>query len=70
MFIMFAGVGLIGVLASLLSNLLLGSPPASEEEAASDPAVSTTDTEITALKNELAEMRQLLEKIATGIESK
>jgi voltage-gated potassium channel len=69
MFIMFAGVGLIGVLASLLSNLLIGSPSTPEEEATPGPAPAT-DTEIAALKNELAEMRQLLEKIATGVATK
>jgi voltage-gated potassium channel len=31
LFIMFMGVGIIGALASILSSLLVGSPPASEE---------------------------------------
>ena len=31
-FIMFAGVGIIGALASILSSLLVGSPPVAEEE--------------------------------------
>jgi voltage-gated potassium channel len=65
MFIMFAGVGIIGALASLLSSLLVGSPPAPPEEVAPivDPA-PTVEQEIAAMKNELAEMRQLLERMA------
>jgi voltage-gated potassium channel len=63
MFIMFAGVGIIGVLASLLSSMLVGSPPAPEQEAvpaAADPG------EVAAMRNELAAMRRLLEKLAAG----
>jgi voltage-gated potassium channel len=64
MFIMFAGVGIIGVLASILSSMLVGAPAPSEEEApAAEPAV-LDNNELAAIKNELAEMRQLLEKIA------
>jgi len=70
-FIMFAGVGLIGVLASILSSLLVGSPTAPEEQEAPEPAAAhTPDAELATLKNELAEMRQLLEKIATRVETK
>jgi len=58
-FIMFAGVGLIGVLASLLSSLLMGKPP--EEE----PAGPTVEEELAGVKKELAALRQLLEKNAT-----
>jgi voltage-gated potassium channel len=65
MFIMFAGVGIIGVLASILSSLLVGAPstPAEEEVSAAGPVVLAND-ELAAIKIELAEMRQLLEKIA------
>jgi voltage-gated potassium channel len=71
MFIMITGVGLIGVLASLLSNLLMGSPSAQAEEDAPEPEnVPTVDIEIAAMKNELAEMRQMLEKIANEVEHK
>ena len=64
MFIMFMGVGIIGVLASILSSLLVGSSPAPEEEEvpAAAPA-PTVEQDITAIKIELAEMRQLLEKM-------
>lgn len=66
MFIMFAGVGIIGVLASILSSMLVGAPAPSEEETpAAEPAVMAND-ELAAIKSELAEMRQLLEKIAVG----
>ena len=65
MFIMFMGVGIIGALASLLSSLLVGSPSAPAEEVAPvlEPA-PMVEQEITAMKNELAAMRQLLEKLA------
>jgi len=70
-FIMFAGVGLIGVLASLLSTLLIGSPPApKEEEKPITMTPPTVDTDIATIKNELAEMRQLLEKFTTGVRPK
>ena len=69
MFIMFAGVGIIGALASLLSSLLLGggSPAPAAEEASAPAAVGPSDPEVAALKQELAEMHQLLEKIASGM---
>jgi voltage-gated potassium channel len=64
MFIMFAGVGIIGVLASILSSILVGAPstPTEEEAPMAEPAVVAND-ELAAIKNELAEMHQLLEKI-------
>ena len=68
MFIMFAGVGIIGALASLLSSLLVGggsSAPAEEEIPA---AAGPTDPEVAALKQELAEMHLLLDKIASGMQ--
>ncbi len=71
MFIMVAGVGLIGVLASLLSNLLMGSPDAPIDEEVPEPkAAPAENTEISEIKKELAEMRELLEKIANGVETK
>jgi voltage-gated potassium channel len=71
MFIMFAGVGIIGVLASILSSILVGAPatPAEEEAPVAEPAVLAND-ELAAIKNELAEMHQLLEKIAVEKGSK
>jgi voltage-gated potassium channel len=67
MFIMFMGVGIIGALASILSSLLVGSPPAPEEETPLEsPPAATVEQDITAIKAELADMRQLLEKLAEG----
>jgi voltage-gated potassium channel len=62
-FIMFTGVGIIGVLASLLSSVLIGSK-SDEEEAGTPTPVSSSliEQELTTIKNELAELRQLLEK--------
>src|SRR5512138_3154177 len=69
MFIMFAGVGIIVALASLLSSLLVGggSSAAAEEDTPPAVAASTSDPEVATLKKELAEMHQLLEKIASGM---
>jgi voltage-gated potassium channel len=64
-FIMFAGVGIIGVLASILSSILIGSPeePEEDEKSIATPALSV-EAELTAIKTELAEMHKLLEKIS------
>jgi len=69
MFIMFAGVGIIGALASLLSSVLMGggSPAPAEEDVPSPVAAGPSDPEVAALKSELAEMHRLLEKIASGM---
>jgi voltage-gated potassium channel len=62
-FIMIAGVGIIGVLASLMSSLLLGTSPApAEEEAPKTGLTSAVEIEISEIKKELAEIRQLLER--------
>jgi voltage-gated potassium channel len=66
MFIMFAGVGIIGALASILASLLVGSSaPAEEETAAATPSPSVFE-ELTAIKAELAVMRQMLERMGAG----
>jgi voltage-gated potassium channel len=69
MFIMIAGVGVIGALASILSSFLVGGSPAPEEV---EKAVAVTEpaaeAELSALRQEVAEMRQLLDKIAAGLE--
>jgi voltage-gated potassium channel len=62
MFIMFAGVGIIGALASILASLLVGSSPAPEEEASGITPAPTVEQELANIKNELAALRQLLEK--------
>ena len=75
MFIMFMGVGIIGALASILASLLVGGSPSEEEEtaAATDataataaaPALSVQE-ELKAVKEELAVVRQMLEKMGAG----
>jgi voltage-gated potassium channel len=68
MFIMIAGVGVIGALASILSSFLVGGAPDSEENENAIPvAESTMDPEIVALRREVVEMRQLLDKIAAEL---
>jgi voltage-gated potassium channel len=66
-FIMLMGVGIIGALASILASVLVGSSPAEAEEEASnlvpEPIV---EQELTTIKNELAELRRLLEKISVA----
>jgi voltage-gated potassium channel len=63
-FIMFMGVGIIGALSSILASLLVGSSaPAEEEVAVAQPAPTV---EIDTIRNELAAIRQLLERMATG----
>jgi voltage-gated potassium channel len=65
MFIMFMGVGIIGALASILSSLLVGSPPApAGDEAPNTAPPNNVEQELITIKNELAELRQLLEKKA------
>ena len=70
---MFAGVGIIGALASILASFLVGSSsPAEEEEA---PAAATAspvapaysvEAELKAVKEELAVVRRMLEKMGAG----
>jgi voltage-gated potassium channel len=63
-FIMMAGVGIIGALASILASLLVGSSPESEaQETAGAASTTVTVQEITAIKNELAALRLLMEQI-------
>ncbi len=65
MFIMFAGVGIIGALASILASLLVGTSAPEEEEAPDTAPAPTVEQELAAVKNELAALRQLLEKKAS-----
>jgi len=71
-FIMFMGVGIIGALASILASLLVA-PSSSAEESASEeetpaaaPALSVQE-ELKAVREELAVMRQMLEKMSGGV---
>ena len=57
--VMFTGVGIIGALASILSNLLVSSPA----ESVSDPEPQATDAvavELAALRREVAALRELV----------
>jgi voltage-gated potassium channel len=64
-FIMFMGVGIIGALASILSSVLVGSPSApAEEEAPSTPLAPTVEQELGIIRNELAALREVLEKMS------
>ena len=67
MFIMFAGVGIIGALASILASVLVGGSSSAEEEEApaAAPALSVQE-ELKAVREELAVMRQMLEKMGGG----
>lgn len=69
-FIMFMGVGIIGALASILSSLLVGSPPAPDEGATGEAPSQTVVQELANIKNELAELRQLLGQSESGIDKK
>jgi voltage-gated potassium channel len=62
MFIMFAGIGIIGAMASTLASLLVGSSSPPEEEAPGTEPAPTVEQELANIKNELAALRQLLEK--------
>jgi voltage-gated potassium channel len=63
MFIMFAGVGIIGALASILASLLVGATSApEEEETPTVEPVLTVEQELAAIKDELVVLRQMWEK--------
>jgi voltage-gated potassium channel len=70
MFIMFAGVGIIGALASLLSSLLVGGGSAPEEEETpegtsggnAEQELVVLNQKLTRIENELAALHTLLAK--------
>ena len=66
MFIMVAGVGVIGALASMLASLLVGGAPAPEPEP--DP-IPSVELEIAEIKAELSSIRTVLERIESSIAS-
>jgi voltage-gated potassium channel len=68
-FVMFSGVGIIGALASILASVLIPQPKKPEEPAEPQPgenppavSVPVIEQELSAVKTELAALRQLLEK--------
>jgi len=65
MFIMFSGLGIIAVLASLMARLLIGTQSDPAEDIALDTEVEyAVEQDLAIMKREMAEMRQFLEKIA------
>jgi voltage-gated potassium channel len=75
MFIMLAGVGIIGALASILASLLVGSSAPEEVEA--PDAAPTVEQEITGInqrltviEKEISALRQLLEKMSRESDQK
>jgi Na+-transporting methylmalonyl-CoA/oxaloacetate decarboxylase gamma subunit len=66
MFIMFMGVGIIGALASILASLLVGGSPPAEEETPAAEAAPSVQEELKTIKDELAVLHQMLEKMVTG----
>ena len=64
---MFAGVGIIGALASILASVLVGgSSSAEEEEAPAAAPVLSVQEELQAVREELAVMRQMLATMGAG----
>lgn len=61
-FVMLAGVGVIGALASILASILIPQPKEeAKEEVPAAPAPNGVEQELAAVKGELAALRQLLE---------
>jgi voltage-gated potassium channel len=59
MFIMFAGVGIIGALASILASVLVGGGESEDGE----PPTEAANPELAAIRAELAALRVMLERI-------
>jgi len=57
--VMFAGVGIIGALASILASILVPPPPSSENDDDEHPSGSVR-AELSSIRTELAAIRQLL----------
>ena len=63
-FVMFAGVGIIGSLASILASLLV-SPPNDDDEAVSTPATAGLEVQLEQMRLELSSIRSILEQRGT-----
>jgi voltage-gated potassium channel len=64
-FVMITGIGIIGALASILSSALVGPQPSLDEaEGPGESSATKIEQELAALKNEMAELRQLFEETA------
>ena len=64
-FVMLAGVGIIGSLASILASVLVPQP-APEEPGDPEPASATIADELASIKSELAALRQMLTDTRAG----
>jgi len=60
MFVMFAGVGIIGALASILASILVPPPPAREADNNVTPDAAALQHELAQVRMELAALRQLI----------
>lgn len=60
-FIMFGGVGIIGALSSILASLLVGGGEPEPEETPGVTPPLTAEQELAAIKEELAQLRQMLQ---------
>jgi voltage-gated potassium channel len=60
-FIMFSGVGIIGALSSILASMLVGGGEPEPEETPGVTLPLTTGQELAAIKEELAQLRQMLQ---------
>jgi voltage-gated potassium channel len=59
MFIMVAGIGIIGALASILASVLVGG----QDDSETAPISAPSEADIAAIRTELADMRLLLERL-------
>jgi voltage-gated potassium channel len=59
-FVMFAGVGIIGSLASILASFLVPQPEPDDDRGATEPADTTVSEELARIRLELAALRQTL----------
>jgi voltage-gated potassium channel len=64
-FVMFAGVGIIGALASILASLLVAPPTPAEPVPDADPATSVASSELVALRLEIEALRSLIARGGT-----
>lgn len=65
-FVMFAGVGVIGALASILASILVPQPKEPEPKAPEEVSESNLQQELTAIKKELSALRELMEQKHDG----
>ena len=67
MFIMIAGVGIIGALASILASVLVGGGSGDDDTPAPDEEPTARDAELADMKAELVSIRSMLERIESRV---